>query len=53
MDSFRNAGAQWNTLADDFLASTNKREQPANEIRTLADWELALAGGGEVEADWQ
>jgi hypothetical protein len=28
------------------------REQPADAIRALQDWELALAGGGELDVDW-
>ena len=29
------------------------REQSAEAIRTLEDWELAMAGGGEFDPDWR
>ena len=53
MHDFRITGAQMNSLIDELLGSTKTREQPANEIRTLAEWELALASGGEGAVEWQ
>jgi hypothetical protein len=52
MDTIRIESAQGNTLAEELLAPRNAREQPTVEFRRLADWELALAAGGDVTPDW-
>jgi hypothetical protein len=52
MDTIRIAGAQMNELSDELLAPRSTREQATAEIRVLADWELALAGGGDNLPEW-
>ncbi len=52
MDTIRIAGAQDQSLAEEFIAPRNKREQQPAEIRSLDDWELALAGGGDGMPEW-
>lgn len=52
MDTIRIAGAMSPALVEELLSPANRVSAPEAEIRTLADWELALAGGGEDDPSW-
>jgi hypothetical protein len=49
MDTIRIECAQATRPSD---ARSTANEAPAAEIRTLDDWELALASGGEDLPEW-
>lgn len=53
MDTIRIAGAQFPIVADRQVDTNDAQGQPPAEIRILADWELAMAGGGENFPEWQ
>lgn len=53
MDTIRIAGAQCHDTAEELSCrpiATDHRH--VTGIRLLADWELLLAAGGDVEPDW-
>jgi hypothetical protein len=52
MDTIRTAGAQMNAFADELLEPLRGGRTPPAEIRALEDWELMLAGGGDVAPEW-
>jgi hypothetical protein len=52
METIRTHGALADNRNEELQAPPSARQQPADAIRTLQDWELALAGGGEYDADW-
>jgi hypothetical protein len=52
METIRTQGALVDNRKEERQAPKLAREQPADAIRTLQEWELALAGGGEFVADW-
>ncbi len=52
MDAIRIDRAQPTLPAEARRADTPKRETPVAEIRSLADWELVLAAGGEGTGEW-
>ena len=52
MDAIRTAGAQGREQAPQASSPNAGRDVPEAAIRTLDDWELLLAGGGEAGAEW-
>lgn len=52
METIRTHGALVDNRKEEGQALKFAREQPAEAIRMLEDWELALAGGGEYVPDW-
>lgn len=52
MDTIRIECAQVTRPLDDRHAHSKAHEEPATEIRSLDDWELALASGGEDTPAW-
>lgn len=52
MDTIRIAGAQSREQAPQASSPNAGREAPEAAIRTLDDWELLLAGGGDVAGEW-
>lgn len=52
MDTIRIAGAQSIEGNDGQSSPTVAKEREAEGIRLLADWELALAGGGDDIPVW-
>jgi len=52
MDATRTAGARSREQAPQASSRDPRREAPETAIRTLDDWELLLAGGGEAGAEW-
>ncbi|MDH5263787.1 MAG: hypothetical protein OEX21_03440 [Betaproteobacteria bacterium] len=53
METIRTLGALVDNRNEQLQAPKFAREQPAEALRTLEDWELAMAGGGEFDADWR
>ena len=47
MDTIKIAGVQFDNLAEELFSEKSKQDQALGVIRTLDDWELALAGGGD------
>ncbi|MCM2327009.1 MAG: hypothetical protein NDI88_03890 [Lysobacter sp.] len=52
MDTIRIAGAQSREQAPQASSRNAVPEAPETAIRTLDDWELLLAGGGDVSPEW-
>ena len=52
MDTIRIAGAQPIEITEEQPSPRNAKEQAHEGIRLLADWELALAGGGDDVPLW-
>jgi hypothetical protein len=52
METIRTLGALVDNRKEEGQAPKFAREQPADAIRTLQEWELALAGGGDYAGDW-
>lgn len=52
MDTIRIAGAQSREQAPQASSRNAGHEAPETAIRTLDDWELLLAGGGDVSPEW-
>ena len=53
METIRTHGALADNRKEEGQAPKFARELPADAIRTLQDWELAMAGGGEFDPDWR
>jgi hypothetical protein len=52
MDTIRIESAQSNFSAEARDATSPARQPRVTELRTLDDWELALASGGEDTPAW-
>jgi hypothetical protein len=52
MDTLRTNGALVDDRNVECPAPKFAREQPAESIRLLEDWELAMAGGGDFGPFW-
>jgi hypothetical protein len=52
MDTLKIAGAQSQALVEELRKPAGCIPAPAAGIRALEDWELALAGGGDVAPEW-
>ena len=52
MDTIRIAAAHTNETTDQPAIAPAEAQRPERGVRSLADWELLLVGGGDFEPEW-